>query len=112
MGHRILEAADGPGALAILAQNPDVDLVLLDLHMAPMDGLALLGRLREDPATRELPVICISALARDEDQKQARQAGANGYVVKPFRRRELIAAVDAVLRESGRLHPEQSDEPN
>ena len=112
MGHQALEAADGRQALAILEETPGIDAVLLDLHMGPMDGLSMLETLRAHPQTRDLPVICVSANAGFEEQAKAREAGADGYVVKPFRRRKLIAAIDAVLRKTGRLRPEQSIEPS
>ncbi len=96
----------------MLQETPGIDVILLDMHMAPMDGLAVLAVLRSQPETRNLPVICISAHARFEDQAQAMAAGANGYVVKPFRRRKLIAAVETALREMGRLRPEDSIEPS
>lgn len=86
--------------------------MLLDLHMARMDGYSVLQHLRKQPSTQTLPVICISAHARREDQARAREAGADAYVVKPFRRRELIAAIDGVLVRTGMLAPGQSIAPS
>ena len=111
MGHVALEAASGLEAIAHLEAQPNLHAVLLDLNMAPMDGFSVLKHVRELPQTRNLPVLCISAYARQEDQDQALQAGANGYIVKPFRRRELIAALDAVLVQVGTLLPGQSIAP-
>ncbi|MNK66968.1 Phosphate regulon transcriptional regulatory protein PhoB [compost metagenome] len=108
MGHQAFEAANGLEALALLAERPAMHAMLLDLNMTPIDGFTVLKRLREQPETRDLPVICISAYARQEDQDQALRAGAQAYVVKPFRRRELIAAIDAVLLHAGTLLPGQT----
>jgi CheY-like chemotaxis protein len=108
LGHQAFEAANGLEALAFLEQGPAIDAMLLDLHMAHMDGYAVLAQLRDTPRTRDLPVICISAHARPEDQDKALGAGADGYVVKPFRRRELITVIDAVLQRAGTLPPGRS----
>lgn len=112
LGHRVLEACDGQEALRILEGTPGIDAVLLDLHMARMDGYSVLRHLRAQPSTEALPVICISAHARREDQDRAQAAGADAYVVKPFRRRELIAAIDGVLVRKGALAPGQTIAPS
>lgn len=103
MGHRVFEAANGHDALGFLSVHPDIDVILLDMHMAHLDGFAVLAWLRSQPAFREIPVVCVSAHALREDQDKALLAGANGYVVKPYRRRDLIAALDAVLLDAGAL---------
>lgn len=103
LGHHALEASNGIEALRMLEATAGIDAVLLDLHMELMDGFSLLAQLRDRPETRHLPVICVSALARQEDRDQAMGAGADGYVVKPFRRRDLIAAIDAVLARTGAI---------
>ena|GEM_PF-800723 len=105
MGHQAFEAANGIEALALLAERPDIHAMLLDLNMTPIDGFAVLKQVRERPETRDLPVVCISAYARQEEQDQALQAGAQAYVVKPFRRRQLIAALNTVLIQAGTLLP-------
>ena len=108
MGHQAFEAANGLEALALLDAHPVMHAMLLDLNMTPIDGFTVLKRVREQPETRDLPVICISAHARQEDQDLALQAGAQAYVVKPFRRRELIAAINAALVQAGTLLPGQT----
>ncbi len=117
LGHRVIEASNGLEALQVLAAVPDaatlaVDVVLLDLHMAQMDGFDVLVRLRGNPATRNLPVICISAHARQEDQEKALRLGADAYIVKPFRRQQLIVAVDGALLRLGLLAPGTSIGPS
>ena len=108
MGHQAFEAANGLEALPLLAEQPPMPALLLDLNMTPIDGFTVLKRVREQPETRSLPVVCISAYAHQDDQALALQAGAQAYVVKPFRRRELIAAIDAVLIQAGTLRPGQT----
>ena len=79
-----------------LAIGCDCDLVLLDLVLPGLDGLALLGELRNvRPA---LPVIILTALGQEADRVRGLRLGADDYVVKPFSVRELLARVAAVLR--------------
>lgn len=110
LGHRVLESGSALEALEVLAIQP-IDVLLLDLQMPAMDGLELLRLLRSRPETRDMPVICISAHAKPQDQALAFEAGADGYVVKPFSRRNLIQALDHLrprirrLPESFRFDP-------
>ncbi|WP_224246926.1 hybrid sensor histidine kinase/response regulator [Hyalangium gracile] len=83
---------DGQAALeAALAHPPD--LVLTDVMMPGLDGFALLRALREDPRTRGLPVVMLSARAGEEAAIEGLEAGADDYLVKPFSARELRARV-------------------
>jgi len=95
-------AADGVEALeAIKRQRPDV--VVSDVMMPRLDGFGLLAVLRDDPSTRELPLLLLSARAGEEARVEGLQAGASDYLVKPFSSRELVARIDAlILRQRGR----------
>ena len=87
---------DGREALrAIERQQPDV--VITDVMMPDVDGFALVRALRSNEATRDLPVIMVSARAGEEARVEGLQAGVSDYLVKPFSARELIARVDALL---------------
>ncbi|HET9694718.1 MAG TPA: ATP-binding protein, partial [Steroidobacteraceae bacterium] len=88
--------ADGATALAAIQRDPP-DLVLADIMMPGLDGLSLVRRVRAHPATRELPVILLSARAGEEARLEGLQAGASDYLVKPFSARELLAYVEARL---------------
>ncbi|MBI5109159.1 MAG: chemotaxis response regulator CheY [Rhodocyclales bacterium] len=77
------EAEDGAVALQILKAG-GVDFVVTDWNMPNMDGLALLQAIRADPTLRDLPVLMITAEAKRENIIMAAQAGASGYIVKPF----------------------------
>lgn len=96
-GYEPVEAADGVAGLKA-ARNAGVDLVLLDLLLPKMDGLDVLGELRQTHAA--LPVIILTARGSEEDRVRGLRAGADDYVVKPFSARELLARVEAVLRRS------------
>ena len=74
------------------------DLVLLDVLLPKIDGWDVLTRLRDDPRTRDLPVIMLTALADEKSKVQGLRGGADDYVTKPFSALELMARVEAVLK--------------
>ena len=93
----LIEAGTGTTALAEAEKNLP-DLVLTDIMMPEMDGFALLAALRQNPATRNIPVIMLSARAGEEARIGGVNAGADDYLTKPFSARELLARVDAQLK--------------
>jgi CheY-like chemotaxis protein len=94
-GYPVLTASDAASALACMRRQP-VDLVIMELAFPDMDGLALLTRIKCDPATRALPVLIVSVY--NEAQLKARCAalGTCGFLSKPFHGSELVAAVVTV----------------
>jgi len=92
---------DGAVALAALrARLPD--LVVLDLMLPGLDGLALCRALRADAASAELPVVMVTARVEEIDRLLGLDAGADDYLCKPFSPRELMARIKAILRRSAR----------
>ncbi|MBN1533800.1 MAG: response regulator [Spirochaetes bacterium] len=91
-------AADGIGALEILERGASVDLVLLDIMMPAMSGYEVCRRIRAARTPEELPVIMLTAKNMMADIDAAFEAGANDYVVKPFRLSELHARVTTMLK--------------
>ncbi len=92
----VFTAADGEEALAIArAEHPD--LVILDLLMPKMDGIESCREIKADPATAGIPVIMLTAMGRETDHARAQQAGARGYLVKPFSPSQLIETVNQAL---------------
>ncbi|MCB9947423.1 MAG: response regulator [Rhodospirillaceae bacterium] len=87
---------DGQAALAAARADPP-DLVLADVMMPRLDGLGLLRALRDDDATRAIPIILLSARAGEDARIAGLTAGADDYLTKPFAARELIARVEAQL---------------
>jgi PAS domain S-box-containing protein len=94
--YQVDAVADGDAALRLAREEPP-DLVLSDIMMPGLDGVALLRELRADPRTRHLSVILLSARAGEEAMAGGLDAGADDYLVKPFTARELIARVHAHL---------------
>lgn len=96
-GFRVLTASDGVTALR-LARSERPSLLVLDLMLPGMDGLDVTRALRQDPATRKLPIIMLTARAEEVDRLVGLELGADDYITKPFSPRELVARVRAVLR--------------
>jgi len=95
-GFEVREAVDGVETLEAVDQwQPHA--LLLDLRMPRMDGYETVGRLRDNPATRQLPVVAVTASAFEDDEKIVRSAGFHGYVRKPFRPQEILAVLQTLL---------------
>ena len=92
-------AGDGIEGLS-LARKLRPDLVILDLLMPYKNGFEVLRELKSHPDTRPVPVIILSSNSREEDIVKALNAGADDFVVKPFRARELVARARKVLEQA------------
>ena len=95
-GHVALSADDAETGL-MLARAERPDLILMDIQLPGMDGLAATALLKQDPATRAIPVIALTAMAMKEDRAKTEAAGCDAYIAKPLRYLELLAAIDALL---------------
>lgn len=95
------EAEDGAVALQKLKSGP-YDFVVTDWNMPNMDGLTLLQSIRRTPELKHLPVLMITAEAKKENIIAAAQAGASGYVVKPFTAATLAEKLDKIFEKMGR----------
>ena len=92
----VVHAGDGVEGIERLAQNSDVDLVLLDMNMPRMNGLEFLARVRADPARVKLPVIIVTTEGKDSDAERGMKAGATAYLRKPFRNEELVSVIEGL----------------
>ncbi|HJR06771.1 MAG TPA: response regulator [Pyrinomonadaceae bacterium] len=99
--HHVKVAADAPTALRMLHREP-CDLILLDIELPGVDGLALCRLLRAQEATRRLPIIIISAHDDEERKVGAFAAGADDFIVKPATRRELLSRVSTQIEAAER----------
>jgi CheY-like chemotaxis protein len=97
-GFEVDEYPDGQAALEVLATTPS-DLVVSDIQMPRMDGLELTRQLRQRYEKRELPIVLVSVLSDEEDIVAGFEAGANDYLIKPYRTAELLAKIAVLLRE-------------
>lgn len=93
-----LEASNGLEALDHIESTPGIDLVVTDVNMPDMHGIDLLKKVRESRSADELAVIVVSAEGGDERRAEALDAGANGYLTKPFTPESIVAALSSFLR--------------
>jgi two-component system, cell cycle response regulator DivK len=99
-GYRTLEA--GTADLGIeLARRHTPQLILMDIQLPGMDGVAALGRLRADSTTAGIPVIALTAFAMQDERQRFRSAGFDGYLAKPINIRELLEVVGEVCERQG-----------
>lgn len=106
-GYEVEKAYNGKEALTKLHTNPDIGLMILDVMMPEMDGLAVVREVRKDS---KIPVLILSAKTADLDKIQGLVQGADDYVTKPFNPLEVMARVKSLLRRS--QHDLKNDEPD
>lgn len=95
--YQVRAAVSGPNAFQIMAKPPLPELILLDVMMPDMDGYTVLQHLHERPEYREIPVIFITALCNETDEKRGFELGAVDYITKPIRPSIVLARIAAQL---------------
>lgn len=95
-GHAVLCACDAESGMAV-ARDDKPDLILMDIQLPGMDGLAATTLLKQDPGTGAIAVIALTAMAMKEDQARSARAGCDVYIAKPLHHGQLFAAIDALL---------------
>ena len=95
-GHSVLSATDAEAGLS-LARGEQPNLILMDIQLPGMDGLEATALLKGDDATRDIPVIALTALAMKGDEERIRASGCDGYIAKPMRYRDFLATVATEL---------------
>jgi two-component system cell cycle response regulator DivK len=95
-GYEVLETGHGERVVH-LARSWRPDLILMDIQLPGMDGLAATRELKADPATRDIPIIAMTALAMKGDRERALEAGCDAYIRKPMRTVEFLRAVSELL---------------
>jgi CheY-like chemotaxis protein len=96
-GYRVLLATSGDAGVA-LARSAEPDVVLMDIALPGLDGWEATRRLKGDPATRRIPVVALTAHAMTHDRERARALGFDGYLAKPIEPRDVLAAVERIVR--------------
>jgi two-component system cell cycle response regulator DivK len=95
-GHTVLSATDAEAGLT-LARDEQPNLILMDIQLPGMDGLAATVLLKSDDVTRNIPVIALTALAMKGDEARIRAAGCDGYIAKPLAYKDFLAIISAQL---------------
>lgn len=107
-GFEVSEACDGEEALTVLEQRHP-DILLLDINMPKLDGLAVMTRIRARDALAALPVLAITAYAMQGDREKILSAGFDGYLSKPINSRLLFEEIERLLS-TGRITREGAKE--
>ncbi len=97
-GYQVMTAENGREALDILEQHVP-DMIICDVMMPEMDGYALVNHIREEPRTKRIPVLFLSAKGQSQDRVKGLNEGADVYMVKPFEPEELVAQVESSLNQ-------------
>jgi len=92
-GYTVVEAEDGNDGIKKLSENPDCALVISDVNMPNLDGLQMLEKIKSDSKYANLPVVMLTTEGGQDLILRAKNAGAKGWIVKPFKPEQLIAAV-------------------
>lgn len=95
-GHAVISATDAEAGVT-LARDELPQLILMDIQLPGMDGLQATALLKQDEATRAIPVIALTALAMKGDEERIRAAGCDNYIAKPLEYRNFLAVVSAQL---------------
>ena len=92
-GFETIDAVDGVDGLAKLADDPDIVLAICDVNMPRMDGLEMLENVRKQGARPDLPMLMLTTEGQPAMIQRAKEAGAKGWIVKPFKAHLLVATV-------------------
>jgi two-component system cell cycle response regulator DivK len=95
-GHSVISATDAEAGLTC-ARNEQPQLILMDIQLPGMDGLEATRLLKQDEATRDIPVIALTALAMKGDEERIRAGGCDGYIAKPLAYKDFLAIIAAHL---------------
>ena len=96
-GYRVIEAENGIEAVA-KARDSDPDLIIMDVEMPELDGLAATRKIRKHKDSTELPIVAVSAYGADLFRKQALEAGCNDYMSTPFEPDELEKLISSLIK--------------
>lgn len=94
-GFRVVQAEDGIDGLEVL-EDESPDVIITDINMPRMDGFGFIERVRADDRFRSIPILVLTTESDDAKKTRARDAGATGWIVKPFNPEKLIGAVRKV----------------
>ncbi|MCR5733252.1 MAG: response regulator transcription factor [Lachnospiraceae bacterium] len=103
-GYTVLEAGDGEEALDIFYEDKDISLIILDVMMPKLDGFGVVKDIRMNS---KIPIIMLTAKGDERDELQGFEYGVDEYISKPFSPKILVARVNAILRRSNVIEPEE-----
>ncbi|HEX5773336.1 response regulator transcription factor [Geomobilimonas luticola] len=95
-GYNVTGVMDGRSALEEIAANPP-DLVILDIMLPELDGFEVCRHIKEDPATKGIPVVMLTAKKNSQDYARGMEMGADAYITKPFKSAKVIETIEGLL---------------
>ena len=95
-GYEVIEAVDGQDALAKVS-GKTVNMVITDLNMPNLDGIGLIRALRANPVFKFVPIVLLTTESQAEKKQEGKEAGATGWIVKPFKPEQLLAVIRKVI---------------
>lgn len=95
-GYEVLEAKDGMDGLSVLKGAGSVDLIITDVNMPNLDGISFIKKVREDGAYKFVPIIVLTTESQGSKMNEGKEAGATGWIVKPFSAEKLLGVVKKV----------------
>ena len=95
-GYAVITASDAEAGIK-RAREEVPDLILMDIQLPGMDGIEAIGLLKDDPSTRGIPIIALTALAMKGDEARIRASGCDSYIAKPMRYQQFLAAIASVM---------------
>ena len=101
--YRVKAAKSGEKGVRLAREEPQPDIILLDIMMPGINGHEVCRQLKEDRATRDIPVIFLTAMHNECDEELGLELGADDYICKPYSPREVVARVKTVLRRAGNV---------
>jgi len=97
-GYTVIDAVDGKDALAKLnGSGSSVNMVITDLNMPNLDGIGLIRSLRANPAVKGVPILMLTTESQESRKQEGKQAGATGWIVKPFTTQQLLSVVKRLI---------------
>jgi two-component system chemotaxis response regulator CheY len=97
-GFAMVEAADGQEGLAMLDANKNIDMVICDINMPNMNGLEMVEKVKSQPENKSLPILMLTTEGQPALVKRAKEAGAVGWIVKPFNSGQLVQTVERLTQ--------------
>ena len=95
-GYETIEAQDGQEGLSVLAGGAPLDLIITDVNMPNLDGISFIRKAREIPAFKFTPILVLTTESQGTKMNEGKEAGATGWIVKPFNAEKLIGIVKKV----------------
>jgi twitching motility two-component system response regulator PilG len=95
-GYEVTGVTDGKAAMEVLASNRP-DLVVLDIMLPDIDGFEICRRIKENPETRKIPVLMLTAKKNSQDFARGAQVGADAYITKPFKAAKVVEMIEGLL---------------